>query len=302
MHVLTEAIEPEPVPEPQSQSDSQSEGSEEYKEQVHLERYESSPVLKEITNTTSHCGAQAASNDSELPSLGSKDHDAGTCKRCCFFPKGRCTNGYQCSFCHFDHEKRVRKSKKKRKSGDGVAPLDDFGDAEGAGSTAPPTPGGEAPNSISTPSTIGAGPKGGSSLLPKNVGYNGAEGGSGEIWQDSWCADDFHAGGGGRYDQHFYGYSGMDGAMTWPGSDILPEYVSGAYGFVDLQSTHVDPSSGSWCEHEYLNAWSCQENSQAAVNCTPNWTNIQEKMHVHDAAALACVSEGLHAGGKPQPR
>merc|ERR1719478_449236 len=58
----------------------------------------------------------------ELPSLGSANHGDGTCKRCCFFPKGRCQNGYDCEFCHFDHEKRKRKNKKKskkKKSGGG---------------------------------------------------------------------------------------------------------------------------------------------------------------------------------------
>merc|ERR1712188_202540 len=43
----------------------------------------------------------------ELPSVGSVGHYAGQCSRCCFFPKGRCTNGAACNFCHLDHE-RVR--------------------------------------------------------------------------------------------------------------------------------------------------------------------------------------------------
>eukprot|EP00441_Pelagodinium_beii_P027164 CAMPEP_0197661492 /NCGR_PEP_ID=MMETSP1338-20131121/51489_1 /TAXON_ID=43686 ORGANISM="Pelagodinium beii, Strain RCC1491" /NCGR_SAMPLE_ID=MMETSP1338 /ASSEMBLY_ACC=CAM_ASM_000754 /LENGTH=571 /DNA_ID=CAMNT_0043239057 /DNA_START=96 /DNA_END=1809 /DNA_ORIENTATION=- len=50
-----------------------------------------------------------------FPSLGSDGHEEGTCKRCCFFPRGRCTNGYNCEFCHFEHEKRKRKNKKKKK-------------------------------------------------------------------------------------------------------------------------------------------------------------------------------------------
>mmetsp|Transcript_15062 Transcript_15062/g.33154 ORF Transcript_15062/g.33154 Transcript_15062/m.33154 type:complete len:378 (-) Transcript_15062:147-1280(-) len=49
----------------------------------------------------------------ELPSLGSAKHAEGLCKRCCFFPKGRCQNGHGCEFCHLDHEKRKRKKKKK---------------------------------------------------------------------------------------------------------------------------------------------------------------------------------------------
>merc|ERR1719223_1997134 len=49
------------------------------------------------------------------PSLGSEAHEGGTCKRCCFFPRGRCTNGYDCEFCHYEHEKRKRKNKKKKR-------------------------------------------------------------------------------------------------------------------------------------------------------------------------------------------
>mmetsp|Transcript_62196 Transcript_62196/g.161299 ORF Transcript_62196/g.161299 Transcript_62196/m.161299 type:complete len:461 (-) Transcript_62196:663-2045(-) len=49
------------------------------------------------------------------PSLGSEGHAIGACKRCCFFPRGRCMNGYECMFCHYEHEKRKRKNKKKNK-------------------------------------------------------------------------------------------------------------------------------------------------------------------------------------------
>jgi len=49
-----------------------------------------------------------------LPSVGSAEHELGTCKRCNFFPKGRCQNGKQCSFCHFDHEKRKLSRQEKR--------------------------------------------------------------------------------------------------------------------------------------------------------------------------------------------
>jgi hypothetical protein len=45
----------------------------------------------------------------ELPSVGSVGHYAGQCSRCCFFPKGRCTNGTSCNFCHLDHERVRRK-------------------------------------------------------------------------------------------------------------------------------------------------------------------------------------------------
>lgn len=50
-----------------------------------------------------------------LPSIGSAGHQEGTCKRCCFFPRGRCSNGSDCEFCHLDHEKRIRKSKNARR-------------------------------------------------------------------------------------------------------------------------------------------------------------------------------------------
>lgn len=53
--------------------------------------------------------------DAPIPSQGSALHGEGACKRCCFFPKGRCTNGYDCQFCHFAHEKRKTKNKKKKK-------------------------------------------------------------------------------------------------------------------------------------------------------------------------------------------
>jgi hypothetical protein len=55
------------------------------------------------------------SADAPLPSVGSSAHSEGSCKRCCFFPKGRCSNGYDCQFCHFAHEKRKSKMKKKKK-------------------------------------------------------------------------------------------------------------------------------------------------------------------------------------------
>ncbi|CAK9010601.1 unnamed protein product [Durusdinium trenchii] len=49
-----------------------------------------------------------------LPSLGSLEHAAGTCKRCNFYPKGRCQNGLSCSFCHLSHERRKSSRAEKR--------------------------------------------------------------------------------------------------------------------------------------------------------------------------------------------
>eukprot|EP00928_Gymnodinium_smaydae_P054408 TRINITY_DN38184_c0_g1_i1.p1 TRINITY_DN38184_c0_g1~~TRINITY_DN38184_c0_g1_i1.p1 ORF type:complete len:353 (-),score=58.60 TRINITY_DN38184_c0_g1_i1:116-1057(-) len=53
------------------------------------------------------------SADAPLPSVGSAAHGDGTCRRCCFFPKGRCQNGYDCEFCHFAHEKNRPKNKRR---------------------------------------------------------------------------------------------------------------------------------------------------------------------------------------------
>jgi len=47
-----------------------------------------------------------------LPSVGSALHFTAECQRCCFFPKGSCSNGKDCNFCHFDHEARPRRSKR----------------------------------------------------------------------------------------------------------------------------------------------------------------------------------------------
>lgn len=50
----------------------------------------------------------------ELPSVGSVGHSDGSCKRCAFFPKGRCQNGKDCAHCHFDHTSRLRLRKRKQ--------------------------------------------------------------------------------------------------------------------------------------------------------------------------------------------
>eukprot|EP00418_Pyrodinium_bahamense_P084759 CAMPEP_0179056992 /NCGR_PEP_ID=MMETSP0796-20121207/24100_1 /TAXON_ID=73915 /ORGANISM="Pyrodinium bahamense, Strain pbaha01" /LENGTH=603 /DNA_ID=CAMNT_0020753689 /DNA_START=97 /DNA_END=1908 /DNA_ORIENTATION=+ len=68
------------------------------------------------------------------PSIGSELHAAGSCKRCCFFPRGRCMNGYECSFCHYEHDKRKRKNKKKRtKATSSAVTLAVAGESEDAG-------------------------------------------------------------------------------------------------------------------------------------------------------------------------
>lgn len=49
---------------------------------------------------------------SELPSVGSAGHFDGSCKRCAFFPKGRCKNGKDCTHCHYEHLPRSRLRKR----------------------------------------------------------------------------------------------------------------------------------------------------------------------------------------------
>eukprot|EP00397_Hematodinium_sp_SG-2012_P021987 GEMP01022748.1.p1 GENE.GEMP01022748.1~~GEMP01022748.1.p1 ORF type:complete len:287 (+),score=44.24 GEMP01022748.1:129-989(+) len=70
---------------------------------------------EELSGTSTETNSEMMNGeDIPLPSRGSDTHFSGTCKRCCFFPRGRCMNGYNCTFCHFDHEKRKRKNKKKK--------------------------------------------------------------------------------------------------------------------------------------------------------------------------------------------
>eukprot|EP00746_Dinoflagellata_sp_MGD_P001150 gnl/MRDRNA2_/MRDRNA2_102135_c0_seq1.p1 gnl/MRDRNA2_/MRDRNA2_102135_c0~~gnl/MRDRNA2_/MRDRNA2_102135_c0_seq1.p1 ORF type:complete len:327 (+),score=78.01 gnl/MRDRNA2_/MRDRNA2_102135_c0_seq1:92-1072(+) len=78
-----------------------------------------SPDVAEIKLTSSPASIASLSEAAtpsweslkDLPSVGSLGHFAGLCSRCCFHSKGRCQNGYDCRFCHFDHEKRQRKKK-----------------------------------------------------------------------------------------------------------------------------------------------------------------------------------------------
>ena len=51
-----------------------------------------------------------------LPSLGSLEHAAGTCKRCNSYPKGRCQNGQNCTFCHLSHDRRKASRAEKREA------------------------------------------------------------------------------------------------------------------------------------------------------------------------------------------
>jgi len=75
-----------------------------------------SPSIPDLPDTSAHATEDVVTL-SDLPSIGSLGHFAGQCSRCCFHPKGRCQNGYDCRFCHFDHEKRQRKKKTVTMSG-----------------------------------------------------------------------------------------------------------------------------------------------------------------------------------------
>jgi len=93
---------------------------------------------------------------SELPSIGSANHFNGTCDRCCFHPKGRCLNGYNCQHCHFDHEKRKRKNKKKSKATKGCQLGDEAGDMSSmAADSCPVSPNGPFVNGLMSPNGHG---------------------------------------------------------------------------------------------------------------------------------------------------
>jgi len=59
-----------------------------------------------------NAGVTRETFEGELPSIGSEAHFDGSCKRCAFFSKGRCTNGKDCTHCHFAHEARPRLRKR----------------------------------------------------------------------------------------------------------------------------------------------------------------------------------------------
>mmetsp|Transcript_2880 Transcript_2880/g.6526 ORF Transcript_2880/g.6526 Transcript_2880/m.6526 type:complete len:267 (+) Transcript_2880:52-852(+) len=66
-----------------------------------------------IPPMTAPPGLEGCMDPQQLPSVGSAGHFEGTCKRCCFYPKGRCENGKECGFCHFEHDK-VRRCRAKK--------------------------------------------------------------------------------------------------------------------------------------------------------------------------------------------
>lgn len=72
-----------------------------------------SGIASGVMDTAGASVGDAAGTDG-VPSIGSYAHLSGQCSRCCFHPKGRCANGYNCEFCHYHHDKRPRNGKKKR--------------------------------------------------------------------------------------------------------------------------------------------------------------------------------------------
>eukprot|EP00913_Durusdinium_trenchii_P031136 g29155.t1 len=143
-------------------------------------------AMEPISVPTPVTAEAARSLPADLPSVGSAQHFEGLCKRCCFFPKGRCNNGRDCEFCHFEHEKRKRKKKKKDSeeddSDDGKAelthvphvPLEDnefFRPRNGPGIIGPEAP-------WAPPQVAGLGPP----THPPSIPPRGFGGPSREIW------------------------------------------------------------------------------------------------------------------------
>jgi len=74
-----------------------------------------SPLASDENELSPHTpGPSSMKNLGPLPSIGSAEHVLGTCKRCNFYPKGRCQNGANCTFCHYSHDKRKPSRQEKR--------------------------------------------------------------------------------------------------------------------------------------------------------------------------------------------
>jgi hypothetical protein len=71
-----------------------------------------SPAGAELTADETSPSAELSAEG--LPSLGSAQHASGECRRCNFFAKGRCRNGFNCSFCHLPHDRRKLSRQEKR--------------------------------------------------------------------------------------------------------------------------------------------------------------------------------------------
>lgn len=83
-------------------------------EAAHADNQDTSGCTEACYSAQRHCAGDSGEQGltEELPSIGSKGHFDGSCKRCAFFSKGRCKNGKDCNHCHFAHEPRSRLRKR----------------------------------------------------------------------------------------------------------------------------------------------------------------------------------------------
>mmetsp|Transcript_147021 Transcript_147021/g.409591 ORF Transcript_147021/g.409591 Transcript_147021/m.409591 type:complete len:735 (+) Transcript_147021:178-2382(+) len=91
--------------------------------------------------SSSEVSPASPSGAKPLPTVGSAKHATGECRRCNFFVKGRCRNGYDCSFCHFPHVRRKlsRQEKREAKLARVMAQQRDSPASEPASEQAPPS-------------------------------------------------------------------------------------------------------------------------------------------------------------------
>lgn len=113
----------------------------------------------------------------DLPSIGSAGHHIGECRRCNFFAKGRCQNGYSCEFCHLPHERQklTRQEKRDQRAARQADNLKtgDSSDAEAATPPQVPTPTGSimrGPPGLSLPEPLLAVPP--QALIGSAVGFH----------------------------------------------------------------------------------------------------------------------------------
>jgi len=79
-----------------------------------LEVVDDQPFIGTLKHSKSDSDIGNVLMDRLLPSVGSAKHCTNDCKPCSFFTKDRCTSGYDCTHCHYPHEKKPRPGKKHR--------------------------------------------------------------------------------------------------------------------------------------------------------------------------------------------
>lgn len=106
--------------------------------EVDEDRHEPHHNLRSQPSVSSHASPEEMVASGDLPSIGSSGHATGECKRCAFFPKGRCLNGADCTHCHFPHDERRRRRNRRQhnvantvlhKSGEVLGPVEVSGGA-----------------------------------------------------------------------------------------------------------------------------------------------------------------------------